>query len=235
VRRFPRVAIICACTALACAAVPSFAGASDLIKRVDWGPISDHAAAMKVQHSDWEPRAVNDKANRTVPSHSQLRKWRAKSEMPYAQYVDGHYKGTTDEIIQWAAHKWGIDPDLMRADAAVESWWHQDAVGDNGDSFGLFQVRRPYHCFGKCRIARSSTAFNADYYGGIVRSYFDGTQTWLNTVGGNGATYRAGDLWGSVGAWYSGRWRDAGALGYVQHVKQDLGQRVWETADFQNG
>ena len=74
---------------------------------------------------------------------------------------------------------------------SVESWWHQSAVGDNGDSFGLFQVRRPYHCWGECRIARDSTAFNADYYGGILRAYFDGKMGWLNTVE-RGRDYRAG-------------------------------------------
>jgi hypothetical protein len=26
------------------------------------------------------------------------------------------------------------------------------------------------------------TAFNADYYGGIIRAYFDGKMDWLNTV-----------------------------------------------------
>lgn len=67
-------------------------------------------------------------------------------------------------------------------------------------------MRRPYHCFDDCDIAGKYTAFNADYYGGIIRSYLDGTQTWLNTVGGSGKRYKAGSLWGSIGAWYSGRW-----------------------------
>ena len=105
-----------------------------------------------------------------------------RSDMPYARYVNGRFRGTTDEIIQWAAYKWGFRPSVLRAVATVESWWHQSAVGDNGDSFGLFQVRRPYHCWDACRIARDSTAFNADYYGGILRAYFDGKMDWLNTV-----------------------------------------------------
>jgi hypothetical protein len=60
--------------------------------------------------------------------------------------VTGHFTGTTDEVIQWAARKWGLKPDLLRAVATVESWWRMSTVGDNGDSFGLFQVRRPFHC-----------------------------------------------------------------------------------------
>ena len=102
--------------------------------------------------------------------------------------------------------------------------------GDDGDSFGLFQMRRPYQC---CDfLAANDTAFNADYYGAIIRSYYDGRQTWLNTVSGNGAPYRAGDLWGSVGAWFSGRWHDPGAEAYVTKVKQYMRERVWRQANF---
>ena len=76
-------------------------------------------------------------------------------------------------------------------------------VSGNGDSFGLFQMRRPYHCC--LPFMAQDAAFNADYYGGILRSYYDGKQTWLNTVE-RGRQYKAGDVWGSVGAWFSGRW-----------------------------
>ena len=39
--------------------------------------------------------------------------------------VTGNFTGTTDQIIQWAACKWGIDEDIVRAQAAKESGWHQ--------------------------------------------------------------------------------------------------------------
>jgi autotransporter family porin len=35
--------------------------------------------------------------------------------------VTGNFTGTTDEIIQWAAHKWGIDEDVVRSVATAES------------------------------------------------------------------------------------------------------------------
>ena len=102
-------------------------------------------------------------------------------------------------------------------------------VGDNGDSFGLYQIRRPYHC---CPgLARSSTAFNADYYGAIMRAFYDGQETWLNTVE-RGVDYRKGDLWGSVGAWFSGRWHTEPAERYIRDVKQHLRARTWRTPDF---
>ena len=39
--------------------------------------------------------------------------------------VTGHYTGTTDEIFQWAACKWGLPDDLLRAIAVRESTWYQ--------------------------------------------------------------------------------------------------------------
>ena len=101
--------------------------------------------------------------------------------------------------------------------------------GDNGDSFGLFQLRRPYHC---CDfLAASDTAFNADYYGAIIRSYY-GRETWLNTVSGNGAAtapatcgQRGRVVLGPLAA-------HPGAEGYVAKIKQYLRERIWRAPLF---
>jgi hypothetical protein len=205
-------------------------GCSLVRPRVGMPALSDLAAARLVHRSPWEPRHDNATANRRVPSSAALAYFRSHSEMPYKDQVTGAFTGTTDEIIQWAAYKHRLDPNLLRAVAAVESWWHMWTNGDNGDSFGLFQIRRPYHC---CDfLAAGDSAFNADYYGAIIRAYYDGRETWLSTVSGNGAPYRAGDLWGSVGAWFSGRWHDPGAERYVAKVKKYLRERVWRQPGF---
>lgn len=39
--------------------------------------------------------------------------------------VDGRFSGTTDEILQWAACKWGLPDNLLRADAVEESTWFE--------------------------------------------------------------------------------------------------------------
>ncbi|HEX3738078.1 MAG TPA: hypothetical protein VHV53_11090 [Solirubrobacterales bacterium] len=198
------------------------------VKPVGWTPLTSAAAAKLVHRSSWEPRPQNYAADHKIPGAAELAEWRSQSTMPYAGLVDGRFTGTTDEIIQWAAYKWGLPVELLRAVAAVETWWEQSFVGDDGDSFGIFQVRRPYHCFGECTIVRESTSFTADYYGGIIRSYYDGEETWLNTVAAeNGAPYSAGDLWGSVGAWASGRWHNARSEEYVAAVKADLASKPW--------
>jgi len=210
---------------------PAGAAAKATLKsKIGWGPMKDRKAAKKVEITNHEVRPGNDAANHRVPTKTELQYFRANSDMPYARYVTGHYKGTTDDIIEWAAYKWGLPEDVLRAVAVTESWWHMDMLGDAGDSFGIFQVRRPYHCC--LPFMRDSTAFNADYYGGIVRAYFDGQQDWLNNpdvAPDNGSRYKPGDLWGSVGAWYSGRWHTAANEGYVADVKYNLKERTWAT------
>jgi hypothetical protein len=233
----PLVAVLAA----GCAETPSLAGTGGpLVTRPHaTHPLSDRRAARLVHRSGREVRPANRAATHRMPTRAQLRAFWRQSPMPYARYVTGHFTGTTDEVIQWAAIKWGFRPDLLRAVATVESWWKMSTVGDNGDSFGLYQVRRPYHCKGSvCRQFRRDAAFNADYYGGILRAYYDGRQDWLNDPGvrqDNGKVYRRGDLWGSVGAWFSGRWWNALARGYVTKVKSALADRTWRSSDFLSG
>ena len=49
-----------------------------------------------------------------------------------APRINGDFTGTTEEILRWAACKWGIGQDIVFAQAAVESWWRQDNLGDWG-------------------------------------------------------------------------------------------------------
>ena len=211
--------------------------------------LSDAAAAAPVSRSSFEPRARNAQANQRVPSASELIRFFAFSPNwgpcaePLKARISGNFTGTTDEIIQWAAHKWGIDVDIVRAVAVKESWWNQDAQGDEDSpgvfmSYGLMQVRRNSpsgvapNWNGTFPLSRDSTAFNLDYWGASVRQYHDGCATWLHDVGDNGATYAAGDIWGSVGAWYAGRWRNAGARSYINDVKANLANRTWAQPGF---
>jgi hypothetical protein len=133
---------------------------------------------------------------------------RANTEI--AVRVTGAFTGTTDEILQWAACKWGIDPDMVRAQAAVESWWRQSAKGDWGAD--------PDRC--------PDTAY------AVWRACYEGYEWWLNEVE-RGQDYAPGDAWGCVGRWYAGRWRTAPAEAYIARVKDYLTDRVWEQAYFQ--
>jgi hypothetical protein len=211
---------------LAVGAVPASAAslASVSVKAPGTDPLSDDEAAARVNQTNWEPRRENARENQRRPNDEQLRDFRRRSEMVNRRYVTGGHRGTTDEILQWAARKWGFDPDLFRAVAAVESYWKMSAVGDGGLSFGIFQMKRTYHCCPP--LSSKYTAFNADYYGAILRAYYDGRQRWLNDVE-RGERYRAGDVWGSVGSWYAGRWRTPAALDYIRRVQRTLKDEPW--------
>jgi autotransporter family porin len=170
--------------------------------------------------------------------------------------VTGDYAGTTDEIIQWTACKWGIEVDVVRAQAAVESYWFQDHTGDFStssstcvpghqtlgadgytgqcpQSIGILQDRFPYHrtAFATDNDATVSTSYNIDYAYAVWRNCFDGNDEWFNQFNPS-KPYKAGDLWGCVGAWYSGRWYDPGAVSYISKVQSYLAQRIWETPGF---
>ena len=177
----------------------------------------------------------------------------ARAGTTIAPRVDGAYTGTTDEILQWAACKWGIDEDVVRAQAVTESWWRQTTLGDWGtdpsrcppghglgadgtpgqcpESWGILQNRYPYETSAWPGIA-TSTAFNADLAYGIWRACFEGYETWLNTVD-RGTTYAAGDQWGCVGRWFAGRWHTGPARQYITFVKKYLRERVWLQPGFQ--
>ncbi len=190
-----------------------------------------------------EVRPENSGANNTRGNRSNANN---RSDWAGFDRVDGDYSGTTDEIIQWAACKWGIDVDVARAQVVKESFWYQSANGDNGESWGLGQVRDTAHqsAFEYSVNARNSSAYNLDYTYAVWRACFEGVYTWLNTVE-RGATYGPGDLWGCTGVWFSGRWYTQAAINYIEGgdtgaygdigVKQHLAARTWETPSFING
>ena len=175
-----------------------------------------------------------------------------KAQKLLAPRIDGDFTGTTADILRWAACKWGIDQDIVFAQAAVESWWQQDTLGDWGtdasacpaghklgadgrpgqcpQSYGILQNRYPYEDGGWPGMIRS-TAMNADAAYAIWRACFDGYETWLNTVP-RGSQYQAGSVWGCVGRWFAGRWMTPAALGYIAKVKQYLKEKIWLTPDF---
>lgn len=204
----------------------------------------DATCAARVRPAP-EIRAANSTANHT--------RGRGDTSLPgvYGR-VTGNFVGTTDEIIQWAACKWGFDEDVIRAQTAKESWWMQSAAGDwssdathcapghaigqDGrpgmcpESFGVQQVRYPYWQFA-FPYAITSTAYNLDAALAARRSCFEGNETWLNQFE-RGREYAAGDLWGCVGNWFSGRWYTPDSVTYIAAVQDYLNQRIWLTDPF---
>jgi hypothetical protein len=124
----------------------------------------DAACATAVHRSPWEPRAANYKRNHVVPDATAVHA--AFAERPLAvdnnydlrwdswllPRVDGQFTGTTDEIFQWAACKWGLSDDVLRAIAVRESTWYEYLTYPSG---------RPVVDWGSGDMITSSTA-NAD-------------------------------------------------------------------------
>ena len=204
-----------------------------------------------------ENKRINAIANQTT-GHSLTPDFLPASDDPRSNpqmgaRVDGAFKGTTQQVLRWAACKWGIDEDIVYAQAAKESWWRQSNLGDWGpdasacapghglgadgkpgqcpQSFGILQNRYPYER-GSWPGIGTSTAMNADTAYAIWRVCFEGWERWLNDVE-RGSQYGAGDAWGCVGRWFSGRWHTGPSDQYSAAVRDYLNQRIWEQGNFQ--
>ncbi len=119
---------------------PSAAGYFALQPVGSWSTLpSDAQCAAAVHRSAWEPRAEPSQtaANNTLVNASAVHEsFQSRPRSTLGTYnplwdsyllprVDGQFSGTTDEILQWAACKWGLPDNLIRADAFVESTWFQ--------------------------------------------------------------------------------------------------------------
>jgi hypothetical protein len=227
-------------------------------------PLTDaQAAACVIHHLDSRPG--NAQYNAYVPTDAQLQAFHAATDdtgsladdvVPERRYVTGRpglSDPSTDDLIQWAAHKWGIPEDWIRAQMAVESWWDQTALGDRQtvssswyslyppqariggssqvyESMGLSQVRwKPDGMVGAGTepLRWKSTAFALDEYAAIIRYFYDGNCRWC------GSGYSAGQQWPSIGAWYEPLpWWNSSAQWYVGRVQSDLDSRVWAQPGF---
>jgi hypothetical protein len=97
-----------------------------------------------VHRSTWEPRPDNAGPNSRMPrvgrvhrafenrprslQHTYHRRW----DRWLLPRVTGHFTGRTDEVFQWAACKWGISDNVLRAIAVRESTWFQHEIYPSG-------------------------------------------------------------------------------------------------------
>lgn len=214
---------------------------------------SEGECAARIHHSSWEPRPDNTTANHSVPTAQQIAQLTPWDESigvdPKAdalrKQITGNFTGTTDEILQWVACKWGIDENIVRAEAIVESYWHQSQLGDYTSnrnlcppgtwdgkgcyqSYGILQLKY-YYFQSAWPMSREDTAFNAEYVYGVIRTCYEGWTSYLNNLTplAGYPRYHAGDIWGCLGRWYSGGWYSQGAINYINEVKSVLAQNEW--------
>jgi hypothetical protein len=164
---------------------------------------------------------------------------------------------STDDLIQWAAHKWGIPENWLRAEYVVESHWNQFQLGDNTrvsshwyrlypyqsdiphtsdvyQSPGVEQVRwTPDGSLepGTEPLRWKSTAFNLDEQAAKVRFYYDNPSGARSSWGD--PTYVPCEKWRSIGGWYRPYpWGNAGQASYITTVRAALDGRDWTSPSF---
>jgi hypothetical protein len=155
-----------------------------------------------------------------------------------------HGLRSTDDIIEWAAYKWGIPEDLVRGQMVMESGWSMLQKGDRRDwptpvahlypelaaidadsvweSLGIAQIRWrhsvPWNP-GVEPLRWQSTGFALDYSQALIRYYYDGHCDWC------GDGYVAGDADGAYRAYVSGSW-DEGQW-YADGVRHNAVTKPW--------
>jgi len=206
---------------------------------------TDAECAARVHRSPWEPRRGNTKANNTKPTEPVVladdAAYNDEFQAKYKPRVSGDFTGTTDEILQWGACKWGLSDNMVRAMAVNESKWHQNTEADSephtngncapGDprnpcptSFGILQIKWYFHPTKSAEgssypMSRTMTAFNVDYTLSEMRGCYDG----LSFVGEKAK----GDLFGCMGVWYAGQWRNSDAEAYIALLHKNLDKKPW--------
>jgi hypothetical protein len=227
-----------------------------------YAPLSDAAAAACVTAAP-ETVAANAQANAYVPSDAELAAFRAalsgngktgEQEEWYPGYVTGRpglAAPTTDALIQWAAHKWGIPEDWMRAQYTQESDWRQGVMGDLRTEsaswyplFPAFSCPTSTQCYESLGITQvkwhpdgsegagteplrwKSTAFNIDYQASIIRFEYD--NPYGKRASWGDASYHPLDQWLALSSWFSPYpYGNSSQLSYKNLVQQHLAARDW--------
>jgi hypothetical protein len=227
-------------------------------------PSGAQCAAAIAGDASSETRPDNSVANHSVPTFVQLMQFHLApikgSFAPIQDFlrVDGKFTGTTDQILRWGACKWGIDEDVVRAEAVTESHWHQAEAGDRTSdltlcprgagfpgawdgstckqSYGIMQMK--FSCFGGWPLSKDSTAFNVDFRLAYQRACMNGDISYLpqRTPAPGYPRYPMGNtdqmMWGCMGDWFSGSWYDPDALRYIGDLKAALLDRSWTQPGF---
>jgi hypothetical protein len=242
-------------------------------------PLSDRAAAALVtpepesRRDNAKPYSINGvtypSTNSYVPTNAQLAKFRSAKDSldepvlqldPYLRHVDGRdglQHPTTDELIQWGAHKWGIPENWLRAQYVLESYWNSwflgdltlASVADYGtyplqsrvpgtleayQSLGITQVRwDPKGDFGAGTepLRWRSTAFNIDFQAATVRFFYDNPEGSRKAWGDS--SYEPCQKWNSIGGWFSPYpWANAHQAQYAGTVQHNLATTAWTSSAF---
>ncbi|MFN2589200.1 MAG: Ig-like domain-containing protein [Actinomycetota bacterium] len=184
---------------------PPAGGYFGLVPVGQWSSLPSGTACTTLVHrSSWEPRPDNTKRNHIVPDPGAVRdSFAARPRAREGAYdsrwdtwllarVDGQFTGTTDEIFQWAACKWGLPDDLVRAIAVRESTWYQYLTYPSGrcvinwgcgDMFTASSQASLVYCNS---VAKHGYDYQTDFGSGICPKTFSivGVMSWQDPAWG---------------------------------------------------
>jgi hypothetical protein len=160
---------------------------------------SGRQCERRVSRSTWEPRPDNYGPNHHMPDPNAVRRsFASRPRSGLGTYdrrwdtwmlprVDGQFTGTTDEIIQWSACKWGLSDNMLRAVLVRESTWYQYQIYPSGRCVpqwgcGDFFTNEPYSARAKfcAELARFGRDYQSDYGPGRCPKTFSiaGVMAW---------------------------------------------------------
>lgn len=163
---------------------------------------SDATCAAQVHRSSWEPRPENAQQNATMPPAGAMASaFAARPRDQGGSYdprwdswllarVDGQFTGTTDEIFQWAACKWGLPDNLLRGIAVRESTWFAylhfpgDASSGGGGGGSAYWDRGSGDAFSSATAASTTYCNGIATLGLLASEVHDYQKDPLTSVGG---------------------------------------------------
>jgi hypothetical protein len=214
--------------------------------------------------------------NLYVPSTAEINAFRGATDQfgltavqqnPYNQFVDGKdgmSNPSTDDLIQWAAHKWGIPEDWLRAQYVQESQWSQYWQGDRTtetqaiyplypvqshvpnsttdiyQSLGITQVQwQPAnHPDGAVGTGTEPLRWKSTAfnidYQAATVRFYYDNPQQIRTSWGDGS-YVPCQQWNSIGGWFEPYpWNNSGQQNYIGLVQNHLNSHTWDTQSFIN-
>lgn len=228
---------------------------------------TESQCAAQVNGSPWEPRANNATPNHTVAPQpttvGAFSQYTSTWNNNYRPRITGNFTGTTDQIIQWVACKWGWSDDLVRAEAVTESNWNQanynNGVPVQNQGFGDYEARSNGHCafdFVGDPCPTSYSIIQIKWYfhpAGFASNSAQSSYPWITKSTAYALDLQVaemrgcydglssylgnttGDYWGCMGYWFSGAWHDSGANSYISQVQNNYNNKPWRSWADQGG
>jgi hypothetical protein len=91
-------------------------------------------------------------------------------------------KQQINQMLEAAARKYGIPPDILKAVAYKESGWNPNAVGDGGKSFGMMQIYTAAHPDYDVARGKADPSYNIEYAARMLAGLYKQTGNWHDAV-----------------------------------------------------